>query len=134
MRRLRFACVALAVAILCCMAASAPVSALTPHSPVFTDPAEAIAVQPGDDFFIALASNETTGFRWSQTLSDGKIAAYEGNVYQALGNGLPGAGGQQLFIYHANRTGSTTVVFTYARSFEPNVAPAKTVTFTVNVQ
>jgi inhibitor of cysteine peptidase len=114
--------------------ATLPARALQPHTPVFTDPAQPVAVDAGEDFFIALPSNETTGYRWSQSLADGKILAYEGNVYQPSTGGAMGAGGQQIFIYHANRSGSTTIVFSYARPFEPNAAPAKSLTFAANVK
>jgi inhibitor of cysteine peptidase len=111
-----------------------PMLAMTPHSPVFTDPAQAVTVDAGDEFFIALAANDTTGYSWSQSTADGKILAYEGNVYQGPSNGLVGAGGQQIFIYHANRSGSTAITFSYARPFEPNVAPTKRLTFNVVVR
>lgn len=107
---------------------------LTPHTPVFTDASQPVAVDAGEEFFIALASNETTGYTWSQSIGDGKILAYEGNVYQNPSNGLTGAGGQQIFIYHANRSGTTTVHFSYGRPFEPNAPPAKTLTFDVTVK
>ena len=107
---------------------------LTPHTPVFTDPSAPVTVDAGEEFFIALSSNEATGYSWSQTLDDGKILAYEGNVYQNPSNGLIGGGGQQIFIYHANRTGTTAVHFVYKRPFEPNAPPAKSATFDVTVR
>jgi predicted secreted protein len=91
-------------------------------------------LQAGQDFFIALRSNKTTGFAWTANVGDGKIAAYQGNVYQDSSTGHMGAGGQQIFIFHANRSGTTTIAFAYARSFEPNNPPAKTLTFTITVQ
>jgi inhibitor of cysteine peptidase len=107
---------------------------LAPHTPVFTDPSQSVAVDAGEEFFIALASNETSGYTWKQTIDDGKIVAYEGNVYQNPSNGLIGGGGQQIFIYHANRSGTTTIHFSYGRPFEPNAAPAKNSAFTVTVK
>jgi predicted secreted protein len=106
---------------------------LTPHSPVFTDPTQPVVVDAGEEFFIALASNRTTGYTWSQSIADGRILAYEGNVYQPPSNGLIGAGGQQIFIYHANRTGSTTISFSYARPFEPGTPAFRTMSFVVTV-
>ncbi|MBV8147949.1 MAG: protease inhibitor I42 family protein [Candidatus Eremiobacteraeota bacterium] len=111
-----------------------PMLGLMPHSPVFTDASQPVTVDAGEEFFIGLASNETTGYTWSQSIADGKILAYEGNVYQKPSNGLMGAGGQQIFIYHANRTGSTTIAFSYGRPFEPNAPPAKMLTFNVTVR
>ncbi|MDE2481398.1 MAG: protease inhibitor I42 family protein [bacterium] len=110
--------------------------ALRPHSPVFTDAdaAHPIVVSAGEEFFIALPSNTTTGFAWTQSLADAKVAAYEGNVYQPPSNPQPGAGGQQIFIYHANRSGTTAIKLAYARPFEPAVLPAKVLTFFVTVR
>ncbi|HTX60171.1 MAG TPA: protease inhibitor I42 family protein [Verrucomicrobiae bacterium] len=113
---------------------AAPAAALQPHSPVFTNPSIPVTVAPGEDFFIALASNPTTGYGWTQSLAGGKILTYEGNVYQGPSNGLVGAGGQQLFIYHADRSGDTTIDFAYARPFEQGLPPARSVTFSVTVR
>lgn len=115
-------------------AAMLPAGALQPHTPVFIDASQPITVQAGEDFFVALPSNPTTGYTWSQTILDGKVLAYEGNVFQPPSSAAIGAGGQQLFIFHANRSGSTSIVFAYARPFETNVAPAKTLTYSVAVQ
>jgi inhibitor of cysteine peptidase len=124
----------LALAAASSLVVGAPARALQPHTPVFTDAAQVVAVQAGDDFFVALPSNPSTGYTWTQSIGDGKILAYEGNVYQAPSNGAIGAGGQQIFIYHANRSGSTAISFGYARPFEPNAPPAKTLRFSVTVQ
>lgn len=111
-------------------------AAINPHSPVFidTDAANGITVRAGEDFFIALQSNATTGYSWTQTLPSDLIVAYEGNVTQPPESNLLGAPGQQIFIYHANRTGTATIVLSYSRPFEPDAPPAKTLTYTVTVQ
>ncbi len=128
----RFLLILLAV-----MLAAAPASAFSPHSPVFieSDAAQGITVTAGEDFFIALSSNASTGYSWGQTLPGGDlIVAYEGNVRQPAAQAVPGAAGQQIFIYHANRTGTATIVLSYSRAFEPDAPPAKTLTYTVTVQ
>jgi predicted secreted protein len=124
------------MALLAAMLAAAPASAFSPHSPVFieSDAASGITVAAGEDFFIALASNASTGYSWGQTLPSDLIVAYEGNVRQPAAQAMPGAPGQQIFIYHANRTGTATIVLTYTRPFEPDAPPAKTLTYTVTVQ
>jgi predicted secreted protein len=119
------------------LAFAAPAGAsITPHSPVFieADAATGITVKPGEDFFIALVSDASTGYSWQQTTTNGLIIAYEGNVRQPAALTMPGAPGQQIFIFHANRSGSTTIVLTYTRAFEPDAPPAKTLTYTVTVQ
>ena len=115
---------------------AAPAPALTPHSSVLIqdDAAQPQTIKAGEEIFIALPSNRTTGYAWSATVSDEKLISYEGNVYQRSSSSIPGAGGQQLFVFHANRSGTTTIAFTYARPFETNVAPTKTLTFTITVE
>jgi inhibitor of cysteine peptidase len=117
------------------VAVATPANALTPHSPVFidADAATGITVKPDETFFIALPSNPSTGYGWQQTTTSGKILAYEGNVRQPAAANMPGAPGQQIFIYHANRSGTTTIVLSYSRAFEPDAPPAKTLTYTVTV-
>lgn len=128
-----FVFTALAAAFLAC---TVPLVALTPHSPVFIqdDAAQTQTVKPDEDFFIALPSNVTTGYAWTATVADPKLVAYEGNVYQRPSHAMPGAGGQQFFIFHANRSGSTTIVFNYARSFDTSAAPARSLTFGLTVE
>ncbi|HEY5340479.1 MAG TPA: protease inhibitor I42 family protein [Candidatus Aquilonibacter sp.] len=127
----------LMLAAVAALAFAAPAYAsISPHSPVFTDAdaAAGITVNSGEDFFIALASNPSTGYAWTQTTADGKILAYEGNVREPAPQNVPGAPGQQIFIFHANRTGATTIVLNYSRSFEPDAPPAKSLTYNVTVQ
>jgi predicted secreted protein len=118
------------------LVATAPALAMRPHSPVFTeaDAANGITVQAGEDFFIAVQSNVSTGYTWSQTLPNDYVIAYEGNVRQPGPQAIPGAPGQQIFIYHANRSGTATVTLTLTRAFEPDAPPQKTLTYTVTVQ
>ena len=117
------------------LAAVAPVLALNPHSPVLleTDAATPVTVNVGEEFFIALQSNVSTGYSWTQQTGDGAVLTYEGNVKQNPNPTVPGAPGQQIFIYHANRSGTSTITFQYSRPFEPNNAPGKMVTFTITV-
>ncbi len=115
---------------------AAPALALTPHSPVLIDrdAAQPQVAKAGEEIFIALPSNATTGYSWTASVADEKILSYEGNVFQRPSTGAMGAPGQQLFIFHANRGGSTTVSFSYARVFESGTAPEKTLTYTITVQ
>ena len=107
--------------------------ALHPVSPVFTLPSVVVQVKTGDDFFIALPSNATTGYAWKAKIADGNVLSSEGNVYQNPSSSAAGAGGQQLFVFHANASGTTSIAFAYARPWEKNVAPAKSVSYTVTV-
>jgi inhibitor of cysteine peptidase len=122
------------LAALCLSALASPAYALSPHTPVFNDPTQPVTVSAGEEFFLAMPSNATTGYSWTQTIADGNILAYEGNVYEEPFHVQPGAGGQQIFIYHANRSGSTVVTLVYGRPFEPNDPTRQTVTFNVTVR
>ena len=104
------------VAALLTLVWSAPAMALTPHSPVLIqdDAAQPQTVKPGEEIFIALPSNISTGYAWTASVNDTKLLSYEGNVYQRRSAAIPGASG--------------------ARSFETNAAPAKTLTFTITVE
>lgn len=127
----------IAAFIACVAIAAAPAMAdINPHSPVFidSDAATGITVHPGEDFFIALPSTPSTGYSWTQTTADLNIVSYSGNVREPAPQAVPGAPGQQIFIFHANRSGATTIVLNYSRSFEPDAAPAKSLTYAVTVQ
>ena len=98
-----------------------------------TDAASPITINVGEEFFIAMESNPSTGYSWTQQTGDGSVLAYEGNVKQNPNPTVPGAPGQQIFIYHANRSGTSTITFQYSRAYDTNTAPGKMVTFTINV-
>jgi inhibitor of cysteine peptidase len=120
---IRIACAIAAIALL----------ALHPVSPVFTLPSVVVQVKTGDDFFIALPSNVTTGYSWKARIADAKLVGSEGSVYQNPATSAAGASGQQLFIFHASASGTTSIAFAYARPWEKNAAPAKSVSFTITV-
>jgi predicted secreted protein len=125
----------LSLVALAAIAASPAAAGIRPHSPVFTDAdaATGITVQAGEEFFIALPSNVSTGYSWTQVLPNDLVVAYEGNVRQPAPQAIPGAPGQQIFIYHANRSGTATITLTLTRAFEPDAPPQKTLTYTVTV-
>lgn len=76
----------------------------------------------------------TTGYAWTSAIGDDKVVAYEGNVYQRPGTADADAGAQQLFMFHANRSGSASIAFSYARTLETGVPASKTPTFTISGQ
>jgi inhibitor of cysteine peptidase len=118
------------------LASASPATALSPHSPVFIerDSAQPVSVAAGEDFFIALASNVTTGYSWTATVGDATIVSSEGGVYQPPASPAMGAGGQQILIFHAIRPGTTTIAIVYARPFDPAKTAAQTLTFNVSVR
>jgi inhibitor of cysteine peptidase len=105
---------------------------LVPH--VFSIPSVVAQVKTGDDFIIALPSNVTTGYSWTQKIADANVMTAEGSTYLNPASARAGKGGQQLFVFHATAAGTTSVTFSYARPFEAGTPPAKSVSFTVTVQ
>lgn len=107
----------------------------TVNGSVFTS--SPVSVKVGQDFLIALPSRPSTGFSWTAK-SSGAAVAVEGSAYQ----GPPpsstmmrvGAGGQQIFVLEAMKPGTATATFAYARPWEKNVKPARTMTFTITVK
>jgi inhibitor of cysteine peptidase len=94
-------------------------------------PGQSIAVDQGDQFVIALASNPTTGYSWKAAAND-NVEQVKSKFVQG-DSLLMGAGGTQFITFKATKRGSTTLQVDYARSFEKGTAPAKTESFPVRV-
>ena len=90
-----------------------------------------ITVKQGEQFVIALPANPSTGYEW--TAADDPDVMFVSS-HQVAGGSRPGAPGTQELAFQAARTGSSTLVLSYARSFEPGVPPAKTAKFPVTVK
>lgn len=93
-------------------------------------------VRVGDTLAVRLGGNPSTGFNWSRTSpSDDAIAdsvlapVSEGEWVFPAGGNLPGEPGICIFVYEVARTGTVTLSYTYARSWEPE--PAETWSITV---
>jgi len=92
---------------------------------------QAISVDKGDTFVVALDSNPTTGYQW-QAEDNAKVEQKKSR-YVAGGSNLVGSGGTQLITFEATKRGSTTLKLDYARSFESSSKPARTESFPVSV-
>jgi len=99
-------------------------------TPVYTA-GQAISVDKGDTFVIALDANPTTGYQW-QAEDNAKVEQVK-SKYVAGDSNLMGAGGTQMITFEATNRGSTTLKLDYARSFESNSKPAQTESFSVRV-
>jgi predicted secreted protein len=101
----------------------------------YSDPGETINVKPGQCFTIVLQSNATTGYGWQLAKPpDEKIISNAGKVYLPPANPMPGAGGEELWSFIADNTGSTEVYFKYIRPWEKNVKPARESVFRIIVE
>ena len=123
------------LAIVCMLGVAAPAFAIeSVNGTVFTS--SPVAVKVGQDFFIALPSNASTGYSWSAKAT-GSAVVVEGYAYQLTAASgekrMVGGGGQQIFVLEATKVGTGTVVFSYARPWQKGVKPARTMTFTITV-
>lgn len=83
-------------------------------------------------FVIKLPANPTTGYRWAVTRFDKTLLDLTAQQYVAPKTRMMGAGGNALFTFQV-RPGetypkSTTMLFSYARSWEPSSAAVTKVT------
>jgi predicted secreted protein len=75
-----------------------------------------VTVHVGDTIAIALAANETTGYRWTVgTRPAAAVARLTTSRYVAPGNGVPGQGGTQRYVIKALGTGRTRFATSYAQ-------------------
>lgn len=85
----------------------------------------------GDTAEISLAGNASTGYQWTYIITDEKVLSVKSSKYDD-GNtkGIVGASGVYSFLLTGLKEGETTIVFSYARSWEENVEPLYTLTYT----
>ncbi len=87
---------------------------------------------------VALDSNPTTGFRWNlRENSDESVLQLVGNEFVAAGTTkppLPGTGGEEVWIFEAQKKGTSKVSMEYTRPWEEGVEPAETFGLTTLVE
>ena len=95
---------------------------------------QAVSSGTGDSsiVFVALASNPSTGYSWTASVADSKVAELVSNEYvpNAASAGMTGAGGNHYFALKGKKEGSTQVTFSYARA---NSSPVQTRVYEVKV-
>jgi len=94
-----------------------------------------IKMNAGDRLEIALEGNPTTGYVWEKVEGDNAILSPQGDYkYTPAEPLLVGSGGKFAFTFLGAATGKTKLRIIYHRTFEKNVAPAKTFEIKVIVQ
>ncbi|MEO8512867.1 MAG: protease inhibitor I42 family protein [Ignavibacteria bacterium] len=100
----------------------------------YTEKDAEITATVGENFNISVESNQSTGYSWSVGMvSDNSQIVVAGMDYDLPDNAKTGQGGAEVWHLKAVATGTVKLVFYYARSWEKE-APAKTLTFTVNIK
>jgi len=77
----------------------------------------AVTMNVGDTLQVSLASNSSTGFRWTpdMQITDAAVMAQAGHEVLAPTAGRPGAAGREVWALQAIGPGTTTVSTTYGR-------------------
>ncbi len=82
----------------------------------YTDPEVTIQVAAGDRFGLELAGNPTTGYTW-QVHVDRQHLDLLGQEFERGGTGV-GAGGKEVFLFHALSAGETEISCDYRRPWD----------------
>lgn len=82
----------------------------------YSDPGTVIQVAAGDRFGLELAGNPTTGYTW-QVHADRQYLDLLGQEFEPVGMGV-GAGGNEVFLFHAIAAGETEVSCEYRRPWD----------------
>jgi predicted secreted protein len=100
-----------------------------------------IEVKPGDVFTIALDSNATTGFSWTEQakIANGNILKQTEHAYVAPRSNddtkpVAGMSGIEEWWFTAGQAGSTTVTMSYDRPWEGGEKGVRTFVLTVIVK
>ena len=95
----------------------------------------AVTMNVGDTLQVSLASNSSTGFRWTpeMQITDAAVMAQAGHEVLAPKAGRPGAAGREVWALQAIGPGTTTVSTTYGRPWTGGEKDAWTFTAEVTV-
>ena len=81
---------------------------------------ERIEIKSGNMLTIKLCSNRTTGFQWTEkaNVSDPAILQQIEHRYVAPGAKVPGAPGDEIWVFKAIKAGNSVVSMEYSRPWE----------------
>jgi inhibitor of cysteine peptidase len=101
------------------------------------DNGKTVTATEGQNLLVKLQSNPSTGYGWTVVSTDRTFGYPSATKFFPNGGGV-GSGGLERFTWKTKNgpltmVGSHTVKMEYKRSWETNVAPAKTFTFTVKI-
>jgi predicted secreted protein len=106
--------------------------------PVYVSEADSgrtVVLTSGQELFVTLTGNATTGYSWSQRFTvDGVLGVVGETEYLPDQPVIPGSGGRERFRFRAVRTGRTTASFEYRRPWETSSAAAQTATYDIVVE
>ncbi len=98
-----------------------------------TDAGQTIEIGLGQEFYIALGSNPTTGYSWQASYDETMLELIGGeSQYRPSEEGLIGGGGIEFFHFLPLQVGETELTLTYSQPW-PGGGIGETKVFTVNI-
>ena len=95
---------------------------------------QTLRIPVGGTLVVRLAANPTTGYDWTPASVAAPVVNLVGTSFTSAGApGMTGAGGTDTFHFRAVKPGEEVLKLNYARSWETNVPPVQTVSFTIKV-
>jgi inhibitor of cysteine peptidase len=91
----------------------------------------------GDLLVFRLPSNPSTGYSWSVAASKPRLLLQQGEASCEIpksAKGRVGAGGTEVWRFRAERAGTLTLTFSYARVWEKGVPPVRTLSWPVTIR
>jgi inhibitor of cysteine peptidase len=98
---------------------------------------ENVELAAGGMLTVTLGSNPTTGFSWGDTAQVADASILEQMSYELVGpedSSVVGAGGSEVWVFKALKSGTTTVSFAYSRPWEGGEKDVWTLDLTVKVK
>ena len=133
MKPTHYLLLALVVFLAACAAPTpAPEEPAQSSMPALTDPTQPILVNVGENFFIVVETNPTTGYHW-EIVGDLNGVELVSREYTAGEPIIPGSGGVEVWIFKAVSAGETTLVLGSYPPGESTTAEQE-LQFTVTVQ
>ena len=98
----------------------------------YQDSGQEINIDVGQEFVIALGSNQTTGYSWQESYDETMLELVQQSYEEEAEEGLVGAGGIEYFRFKGLKAGETNITLTYEQPWEGGGID-QTKVFTVNI-
>lgn len=98
------------------------------------DAQQSITIAPNRVFTIDLQSNPTTGYAWLLSVEPEGVVSIKSKKFIADASGRVGVGGTMSWKLSSKKVGTTTLKFSYSRSWETDAKPAREIVFNLKVR
>jgi inhibitor of cysteine peptidase len=99
----------------------------------YDDAGQTINIGVGQEFIIALGSNQTTGYSWQESYDENMLELVA-KKYEEAEEGMVGAGGVEYFRFKTLKAGGTEITLVYKRPWEEPTPEDITKVFTINIE